>query len=166
MKYLDSDHAARLRTLLLHSSQEFSPAWIEAGRVVVPTREITDLSNDPNGARLLEAFRSAGYRELMCLTTDDLGTDEPEQAVTATLDEVDDWRWSLAPFDVVLTTTDLSIAALLSVDEFVLIAGDPNFVETAIGKPISAAKAEFRAYASSTANASRHLPALADRYQC
>lgn len=166
MKYLDTDEAAHVRSLLLQSSRTFIPAWVGAGRVVVPAPEISDLSTDPDGLRLLGAFRSAGYGELVCLTTDDLGTDEPQQAVAATLDEIDDWRWNVAPFDVVLTTSDLSAAALLSVDEFVLIGGDSSFVEAALGKPITAARTEFRAYATDTENASRHLPAVADKYGC
>ncbi len=166
MKYLDTDRAAHVRSLLLQSSQAFSPAWVDAGRVVVPAREISDLSTDPGGARLLDAFKALGYGELLCLTTDDLGADEPQQAVAASLEEVDGWRWDVAPFDVVLTTSDLSAAALLSVDEFVLIGGDSSFVQAALGREIPVAQAEFRAYASDTANASRHLPALADRYGC
>ncbi|MFF3574463.1 hypothetical protein [Nocardia jiangxiensis] len=164
MKYLNADAAVDIRAALLQSGQAFSPAWIDAGRVVVPAAEIPDLSDNEAGVRLLDAFRAAGHSELVCLSTEDLGADEPQQAVLADLGEVADWRWDLAPFDVLLTTADRSVAALLSVDEFVLIGGSPDFVESALGESIPAARAAFRAYAASTANASRHLPLLADRY--
>jgi X-Pro dipeptidyl-peptidase (S15 family) len=47
---------------------------------------------------------------------------------------------------------------LRSVDEFVLIGGASGFVEAALGRPMTAARAEFRAYATATENASRQQP--------
>ncbi|WP_285566066.1 hypothetical protein [Actinoallomurus iriomotensis] len=38
--------------------------------------------------RYLDADEAAQVR-----TTDDLGADEPRQAVAAALEEIDDWRW-------------------------------------------------------------------------
>ncbi|MFW0796547.1 hypothetical protein AAFP30_22250 [Gordonia sp. CPCC 205515] len=103
--------------------------------------------------------------ELVCLTTEGLGAELPDQGVSATLAEVADWRWRLAPFDVVIVTPDLDAAVLMSVDEFALVGGSREWLEKALGKSISQARDEFRSYAHDMSSASRHLIGLADRYR-
>ncbi|MGW6425953.1 hypothetical protein ACWF82_25040 [Nocardia sp. NPDC055053] len=130
----------------------------------MPAAEVSDLADDPLGLRILAAFAGHGHDEVYCLATSDLGADAPGQACLAALPEVDDWRAAFAPFDVVLVSPDRSAAVLLSVDEFVLVGGSTQFVESALGKTIAEGCAEFVAYADDMADASRHLPALARRW--
>ncbi|MEV6563038.1 hypothetical protein AB0M22_45490 [Nocardia sp. NPDC051756] len=165
MQNLDPQQTARLRSTLLSSAQQFNPDWANSdGRIVVPAPEINNIEGDPEAEAILHAFASAGYREIYCMTTEEIGPDDPNQAVLATLDEVADWRWSTAPFDAVLVSTDVRAAVLFSVDEFLLVAGNPTFVESALNKPIAAALEEFTAYAEEMAEASRHLPRIARAY--
>ncbi|TLG00266.1 hypothetical protein FEK35_24680 [Nocardia cyriacigeorgica] len=165
MEYMQRELAEEIRTRLLQPGPDFNSKWANTtSRYVLPAGEITDLVADPEGARLLTAFEIFGESTVNCLTVDDLGSNEARQAVIASVNEINDWRWSVAPFDVVMTSDDLEAAVLLSVDEFILVGGTREFVETALGKPVDRAKADFATYAAEMAHASRHLPALAEKY--
>lgn len=166
MHALPAEEAARCRAALLESPQEFRPEWTGvAGRVVVPLEEVGDLVEDPVGRPIVAAFRAAGDDELVCMTTADIGPDEPDQAVRTATDAagLEAWWRELAPYDVVLASVGLERAVLLSVDEFALVAGPPSFVEQAVGGPLAQARERFAAYAKEMSGASRHLPELARR---
>ncbi|WP_316576308.1 hypothetical protein [Nocardia canadensis] len=165
MRELDQAQARRIRAEVLDSGQELSVRWLSVpGRRVVPAEEVSDLADDPLGVRILAAFAASGYEAVYCLVTTDLGPGASDQACLAALSEVDDWRATYAPFDVVLVAPDSSAAVLLSVDEFVLVGGSAGFVESVLGKTIAEGCAEFVAYAQDMAGASRHLPDLAQRW--
>ncbi|WP_069160747.1 hypothetical protein [Nocardia altamirensis] len=165
MRELTDEEAGRVRAALLESEQELSATWSSASeRVVVPGAEISELTQDPSGRRILAAFADRGYHEVYCLTTAELGPGQANQAVAIDLAGVNDWWWQHAPFDIVIASLDLAAVVLLSVDEFVLVGGDRGFVESALGQSVEAGCAEFTVYAEDMANASRHLPELAQRW--
>lgn len=155
--------------MMLADEQRFAASWAAAvpDRVVVPIEEITDLESDPDGVRMVAAFRELGLPEVVALTTIRL-EDEPDQAVRLDVDPVElgEWRWRMSPYDVVIAATDSSCAVLLSVDEFALVAGGPGFVESVLGKSVSDAREEFAAYAEEMAEVSRHLPGVAAEFGC
>jgi hypothetical protein len=162
MRRLTETEATTLRDMLLAAEQEFSSRW-SADRVVVAAPEVTNLGSDPAGARMLTAL-AARSNEMYCLTTFDLGPDDPDQAVVAADSEVPAWHRAVSAFDVVIATLTLDAAILISIDEFVLIAGDTAFVQAATGTTVEQARAEFTEFAADMAAAARHLPRLAEKY--
>ncbi|WP_161927804.1 hypothetical protein [Gordonia crocea] len=130
----------------------------------MPAEEISDLSSDTVGRRILQTFEAEGQTKLLCLTTRDLGADDREQAVIAPVSEIERWWKEHSFIDTVIASPDLDSAVLLTVDEFLLVGGDRSFVEAVLGKPLDAARAEFTEYAEDMANASRHLPGIAQKW--
>lgn len=168
---LTSEEAGRYRNALLGSEQEFRASWVAAAsKVVIPIEEVGDLSDpeDPVGGRIVDAFVSHGDARLICMTTLELGADEPQQAVLVPCraPDLDAWWAEVVPFDVVLVSPDLQRAVLLSVDEFALVAGPDSFVERAVGGSLASARQRFAEYAEEMREASRHLPGLAEKYGC
>jgi hypothetical protein len=168
MQRLDQAEAARYRRELLASDQEFSTAWLAGpAKVVVPMEEVADFADDADGARILQAFRDLGQTELVAFTSSPLdGGEHDAVRVPATAEALDAWHRQVTPFDFVVAAPDLSAAALLSVDEFALVAGPREFVESAAGAPLPQARAAFAEYAEDMKDASRHLPSLAVKYGC
>ncbi|HEY8455547.1 MAG TPA: hypothetical protein VIL34_08135 [Actinopolymorphaceae bacterium] len=163
-----ADKAASYRARLLASDDEFSSEWLaERDKVVVPLEEVGTFTEDP-ASRIVRYFRSEGDDRLLCMTTSDLGPDEPAQAAVVSSDaqSLDDWWAEVRPFSIVVASLGLERALLVSVDEFALIAGTPTFVEGALGRPLSEARAAFASYADDMREASHHLPAVAAKYGC
>ncbi|MEV0355989.1 hypothetical protein AB0H71_07985 [Nocardia sp. NPDC050697] len=167
MEYLADGTSAVLRAELLGAGEEFNPRWLGAAdRIVVPAEEIPFDMSGPFAARFLRALRHRGIGELLCFTAEELGAGYPEQAARCALDEVAGWRRAVGQFDAILVDENREHAVRLSADEYVLVAGDRAFVEAALGRTIATARADFRDYAADMAEASHHLPALADKYGC
>lgn len=137
---------------------------------MVPFEEIVDLTTDPDGRRLLAAFASHGCTELVCFTVDDMTPTRPEhsavpnQAVVAPIAGVQEWLSEMFWCDTVLASPELDAAVLVSVDDFILVGGNREFVETALGMPVEDARAEFATYAQEAAKGARHLPGVARKW--
>ncbi|GAD83477.1 hypothetical protein NCAST_20_00420 [Nocardia asteroides NBRC 15531] len=57
MGTLDQAEARRIRAEVLDSGQELSARWLSSyGNCVVPAEDVSDLTDDPLGARIIDAF--------------------------------------------------------------------------------------------------------------
>lgn len=158
MRQLIHEHRADIRRRLLEGPQSFASDWAKE-RTVVPVEEI----DDPASSAVVAALSSLDH-DLIAVTTEELGAEWPDQGVVVSAEEFSGWWTNWASFDVLVAAGDLSAAALLSVDEFALIAGTREFVESALGRAVEEALAEFADYADEMSTASRHLRGIARRY--
>ncbi|MEV0252352.1 hypothetical protein AB0H76_37590 [Nocardia sp. NPDC050712] len=165
MHNLTREESARLRDLLLASAREFEPEWAtRSGRFVVPGPAVSKLASDQGAAHILNGFSWGGYEQIYGLTTERLGKSKEDQAVLANLEDIADWRWP-GKADVLLASTDHMVAVLITTDDFILVAGDRVFVETALGMTLDQARTSFQAYARERALNAPHLPELAEQYR-
>lgn len=158
---LNDSEARHIRGAVLDGSKDFASGWLHDKNLEVLTlEEIPDLAVSDE-LRLL-ASRSS---ELIAMTTDELGDADATQAVKIPAADVGDWYWEHAPFDVLIANPGLTEMLLVTVDEYALLAGPHEMlVEVVSPESLDSARARFDEYASEMADASRHLTAVAKRY--
>lgn len=165
---LPAGMADHVRTAVLDGPHALRREWfLGRGGVVVPEEEFVAFGRGAD-ARAIAAARLLGATEFWGILTEagmNEGIDDHDgRILPLNRDIVKAWASNYGVFDSMLLTPDMSFAVIQTVDEFGLVGGPREAVETYLGKSVEEAHRAFGEYAHDMRSASRHLPGIARLY--
>lgn len=132
--------------------------WSAAGRTAVPMESGMHFV-ESQAAAISAALKEAGHETIYAVALEDAG--ELDRTKLSS-DEKDLLELSgrAFMFYIALLPADGSFVILCSPDDYIIVAGQRRFVESACGEDIAAARAAYREWAFDD-----RLRAIADRYE-